>query len=506
MRSRKELKKESKKIFKRNYWRILAVSFFIAFMVGNLNMNTSKSVHSNIDRITSSTTETFEPLTFSFTKKILSKFKENKDAYKPTRGLLANLFNNLTSSENFISGLLNSLNQLLFHEKLKNGLIILLGALLSFLYWLFIKNALYVCEARFFLENHNYGKTNFKRALLPLRIKKNTKIIKTMFKAFIVEILWLVTIIGFFIKYYAYRMVPYILAENPDIKSQDVLELSENMMKNHKFDLFKLDLSFIGYQILDVLTFHLFGILFLNPLKNCVYAEYYMDLRKWAKENKIKNSDLLKDHLLDKTGEKYPSHQYLYKETNHKWLNTDYNKNYTPSSYILMFFTASMIGWFWEVGLHLFQYGEFVNRGTLHGPWIQIYGFGVVFLLISLKKIRNRPILTFISTIILCGIIEYATSWYLEVFNGMRYWDYDDFFLNIHGRICLEGLLAFGMGGCAFIYFGTPFLESLYNKIKPQIKKIICIILIIIFSIDFVYSSQFPNQGEGISQNIQQKN
>ena len=110
MRSRKELKKESKKIFKRNYWRILAVSFFIAFMVGNLNMNTSKSVHSNIDRITSSTTETFEPLTFSFTKKILNKFKENKNAYKPTRGLLANLFNNLTSSENFISGLLNSLN------------------------------------------------------------------------------------------------------------------------------------------------------------------------------------------------------------------------------------------------------------------------------------------------------------------------------------------------------------------------------------------------------------
>ncbi len=506
MRSKKELKKASQKILKRNYWRILALSFFIAFMVGNLNMNTSKSVHSNLDRITSSTTQTIEPLTFNFTKKTLNRLKENIMAYKPNRGFLANLFNNLISSENFVSGLLNSLNQLFFHEKLKNGLIILLGALLSFLYWLIIKNTFYVCEARFFLENHNYEKTNFKRALLPLRIKKTKKIIKTMFKAFIVEILWFVTIIGFFIKYYAYRMVPYLLAENPDIKSQDVLELSENMMKNHKFELFKLDLSFIGYQILDVLTFHLFGILFLNPLKNCVYAEYYMDLRKLAKENKIKNSDLLKDHLLDKTGESYPSHQYLYEETNHKWLNTDYNKTYPLSSYILLFFTASMIGWLWEVGLHLFQYGEFVNRGTLHGPWIQIYGFGVVFLLISLKKIRNHPILTFLSTIILCGIIEYATSWYLEVFNGMRYWDYDDFFLNIHGRICLEGLLAFGIGGCIFIYFGAPFFESLYNKIKPKIKKIIVLILIGLFSIDFIYSSQFPNQGEGISQNIEQKN
>ncbi len=278
------------------------------------------------------------------------------------------------------------------------------------------------------------------------------------------------------------------------------------MMKKHKFELLKLDLSFIGYQILDVLTFHIFGILFLNPYKNCVYAEYYMDLRKLAKEHHIKKSDLLKDNLLEKAGEKYPSQQYLYEELNHKWLNTDYNKNYSASSLILMFFTASMIGWLWEVGLHLFQYGEFVNRGTLHGPWIQIYGFGVVFLLLSLKKIRNHPILTFIANLILCGIIEYATSWYLETFNGMRYWDYDDFFLNIHGRICLEGLLAFGIGGCAFIYFGAPFFESLYTKIKPKIKKIICIILIILFSVDFIYSSKYPNQGEGISQNIEQKN
>ena len=506
MRSRKELKKGSKKILKRNYWRIVALTFFIAFMVGNLNMNTSKSVHSNIDRITSTTGTTITPLPFNLTKKTLNKIKENVTGYKPTRGFLANLFNNLVASENFISGLLNSLNQLLFHEKLKNGLIILLGALLSFLYWLLIKNILYVCEARFFLENHNYSKTNFKRALLPLRIKKNTKIIKTMLRTFISEIIWLFTIVGFFIKYYAYRMVPYILAENPNMKSQEVLELSENMMKKHKFELLKLDLSFIGYQILDVLTFHIFGILFLNPYKNCVYAEYYMDLRKLAKEHHIKKSDLLKDNLLEKAGEKYPSQQYLYEELNHKWLNTDYNKNYSASSLILMFFTASMIGWLWEVGLHLFQYGEFVNRGTLHGPWIQIYGFGVVFLLLSLKKIRNHPILTFIATLILCGIIEYATSWYLETFNGMRYWDYDDFFLNIHGRICLEGLLAFGIGGCAFIYFGAPFFESLYTKIKPKIKKIICIILIILFSVDFIYSSKYPNQGEGISQNIEQKN
>ena len=49
------------------------------------------------------------------------------------------------------------------------------------------------------------------------------------------------------------------------------------------------------------------------------------------------------------------------------------------------------VGWIWEVSLSMISYGRFVNRGVLHGPWIPIYGFGCVLILLLLKRFRMRP-------------------------------------------------------------------------------------------------------------------
>lgn len=501
----KEIKKTSMKSFKKNYWRSVAIAFFVALMLGNLKMNTPVVIHDNISNITSTHMPVLSSINseiFKETVERITNIKTNITSYKPTRGILANIFNNVTSSNNFFFGILNSLNQLLFHEHLWASLIILLGAILSLLYWYFFQNVLIVGNARFFLENRNYPETNFKRVLLPFKIKKIRKISYTMFIKTIKELLWWFTIIGGFIKHYAYALVPFILAENPEIKASDAIKLSESMMQGHKWELFKIDLSFILLQILDLFTFHLIGIIIINPYKSCCRAEFYMQTRTLAKNKKITNSEQLKDTYLEQVGEIYPKENYLYPEINHKWLNTDFNRNYSVISLILMFFTASIIGWIWEVGLHLFQYGSFVNRGTLHGPWLPIYGWGVVILLVVLKKFRNHPILTFLLAIILCGAVEYGTSWYLEITKGMRYWDYDGFFLNLHGRICLEGLMAFGIGGCAFIYFGAPFFDSIYENINPNIKLLFCILFITFFVIDNLYSSKFPNSGEGVSNEL----
>ena len=142
----------------------------------------------------------------------------------------------------------------------------------------------------------------------------------------------------------------------------------------------------------------------------------------------------------------------------------------------------------------------------MHGPWLPIYGWGGVLILFLLKKYRDKPFKLFISSTILCGIIEYITAWYLETFNNLKYWDYTGYFLNLHGRICLEGLLLFGIGGCGFVYLLAPLLDNLYKKIKPKIKTILCIILILLFSIDFIYSSIVPNTGKGISQEYKKEN
>lgn len=138
----------------------------------------------------------------------------------------------------------------------------------------------------------------------------------------------------------------------------------------------------------------------------------------------------------------------------------------------------------------------------MHGPWLPIYGFGGLLILILLKKFRNKPVLLFISAFIICGVLEYSTAWYLETFKHLRYWDYTGYFLNINGRICLEGLLVFGLAGCAFTYVIAPILDNLYSKIKPKIASILCVVLISLYLVDLMYTKVNPNTGEGISEEI----
>ena len=116
-------------------------------------------------------------------------------------------------------------------------------------------------------------------------------------------------------------------------------------------------------------------------------------------------------------------------------------------------FCYVFLGWIWEVGLHLFRYQEFVNRGILHGPWLPIYGSGSILILILLKKFRKKSLLI-LSAMLVCGVVEYGASYVLErMHNGVRWWDYSDYFLNLHGRICAEGLLCFWFGKLVYCLF-----------------------------------------------------
>lgn len=502
MINRKEVKKEAKHVLKKNYWRTIAVVFFMALILGNFNIFTknhlklpnpfhtefSNSINSDIVR------ETIEKI---------GNFHIDFSSYKPTRGVLANVFNNVTTSGSFIFGLLNSFNQLVFHEHIWSSILILLGAILSFLYWFFIRNVLIVGERRFFLENKNHKKTKFIRIIHPYKLKHLKQITLTMMYKTVKEWLWYFTIVGGFVKHYAYYLVPYILAENPGINRQKAIKLSEDLMRGHKWEIFKFDLSLFGWYIADICTLRLMGILFVKPYQECCRAEIYFKLREEGKKEKVINALELKDKELENIEDFYPSEKYIYEETkSKKWLYTDYNKKYTWNSIILMFFTASIIGWLWEVGLNLFQYGFFANRGTLHGPWLHIYGWGLILILLTLKRFRNHPILTFFLVILLCGTLEYGTAWYLETFKNARWWDYDGFFLNLHGRICLEGLITFGIAGTFFIYFAAPFLDSLFMKIPKNKRTILTILLCFFYIIDFTYSYKHPNTGEGVSKNF----
>ena len=171
----------------------------------------------------------------------------------------------------------------------------------------------------------------------------------------------------------------------------------------------------------------------------------------------------------------------------------------TVWSLVVVFFAFCLVGWGWEVSLHLITDGVFVNRGTLHGPWLPIYGSGVAMIAVFLYRLRKRPWLEALAVIVLCGAVEYLTSYVLETTRGMRWWDYTGYFLNLNGRICGEGLAVFCVGGMAAVYFLVPLIDAMVTRVKPRILIPVCLALLALFAADMVYSHFVPNVGEGIT-------
>ena len=506
--NRKEIKKEARTNIKNKYFRNVIIVFICAcFLSSGFNYTTKNILQvetpkKEINEILNNTKITNSEII----DQILEKTEIEKDLNKKyekkfTNGVLSTFFNEITKSGSLIFGILNGINKLIFEEKVGIGVIIITGNIILLIFTILCLKTLEVGKKRYFLEKRKYLDTKIDKLLYTYKIKRNLHIAYILFIKNIYEILWSLTIIGGIIKHYEYKMIPYILAENPSITKKEAFKLSKEMTNNNKWNLFKIDISMLGWSILKTLTINLSGIFYSDIYIEAIYAEIYINLRN---ENIEKNKDKFNDKYLDieeAVEESYPIEKYNIKtRAKAKWLELDYNKKYTLETYILFFITFAFIGWCWEVIYHLIGHGVFVNRGTQYGPWLPIYGWGGVLIIALLKKFRDNPFKLFIASFILCGIIEYGTAWYLETFKSLKYWDYTGFFLNIHGRICLEGLLLFGIGGCGFVYILAPLLDDLYKKIKPKIKTILCITLIIIFSIDFVYSCINPNTGNGITE------
>ncbi|HEX3031057.1 MAG TPA: DUF975 family protein [Bacillota bacterium] len=112
-------------------------------------------------------------------------------------------------------------------------------------------------------------------------------IVKAMlWRAFLNFLWYLLLFIPGIVKNYAYQMVPYILADNPEIGYKRAVELSNEMTRGHKFDMFVLDLSFIGWFILGFLALFI-GVMFVFPYVNATKAELYLVLRNSALDRGI---------------------------------------------------------------------------------------------------------------------------------------------------------------------------------------------------------------------------
>ena len=217
-----ELKKKGKAAFKANYWPCVLVAFLLSLLMGGMTI--SKQMNGDESQ---SFIESFRQM--------------------PPQAIAA--FTGITVSVGIIALLLK----------------------------IFLFNPLSVGCFGFFVENHEEPA---RLEVLKKGFGNYGNVFFTLFLRDLFLLLWtLLFIIPGVIKAYSYRMVPYILAEDPTLSPTECISRSKEMMSGHKWEAFMLDLSFIGWYILEILTLGLVGIFWVEPYKESTDAALYLALR-----------------------------------------------------------------------------------------------------------------------------------------------------------------------------------------------------------------------------------
>jgi len=159
------------------------------------------------------------------------------------------------------------------------AVICLIISLIVTLFNIFVGNALIVGGKRFFTQNAYSQDARFGDVGYVFSSGKWGNVSLIMFLRGLYISLWsLLLVIPGIIKSYEYRMVPYILAENPSTSSKEAFAISKRLMNGQKFNSFVLDLSFILWNLLTLVPF--VGLLYVNPYVNQTEAELYIKLKE----------------------------------------------------------------------------------------------------------------------------------------------------------------------------------------------------------------------------------
>lgn len=162
--------------------------------------------------------------------------------------------------------------------------------------------------------------------------------------------------------------------------------------------------------------------------------------------------------------------------------------NWSLAYLFLVFITYSFFGYICEIIFSSIAQKKIVNRGFLCGPYCPIYGVGSIFILFTLLRFKDDPIIVFILGAIITSALEYFTSFLLEKIFHNKWWDYSKYVCNINGRICLQNTLLFGFGSLLIIYMADPFVTDLLSKLSVKATNISAILIACIFFIDCGYS------------------
>lgn len=157
--------------------------------------------------------------------------------------------------------------------------------------------------------------------------------------------------------------------------------------------------------------------------------------------------------------------------------------------YVILFFFYSAAGWVIESLYCSIGEKRLINRGFLTGPMCPIYGTGALVMTVFLyNPFYDKPLYVFLLGMLFCDVVEYITSFLMELLFHARWWDYTYEFLNIRGRICLKHTLYWGVASVAFVYIIHPSIDAVIDSMSDKLIIGVTSAVLIVFFIDLIHS------------------
>lgn len=154
-----------------------------------------------------------------------------------------------------------------------------------------------------------------------------------------------------------------------------------------------------------------------------------------------------------------------------------------------IFVIGGIFGFIYEEIFYRIDLGMWIKRGSTFGPWVPIYGIGALLIILTTRKVYKRPLLVFLISMLVSGLLEYFTGFILYYIFDLRLWDYNVEkwnYLNFQGFVCLRSVLFFGLSALFLQYVIYPLCKKILNKIRSKIIKVITLIPALVFILDIL--------------------
>lgn len=267
---RRQLKEWAKSAFNRSYWKSVLVAFILSITVGSGGSSGSSSSGSSSDMDFSHMTEADIAI---FVVTMLVVFAVVGVIWIIVMAVKAFVFNPLqVGCQSYFCKGLNDVNPQLnelgrgFKPNYKNvALTMFLRDLYLWLWSLISVIPVFIGAVVMIL--------------LSMFVDDDSAVALVIVTVVVMCLLAFALCIPYIIKLYQYMLVPYILADNPDMPRKQVFELTKQMMDGNKMNAFVLNLSFIGWHMLSLLTCGILSIFYVEPYRAYTIAAFYKDIQ-----------------------------------------------------------------------------------------------------------------------------------------------------------------------------------------------------------------------------------